>query len=189
MTLIHKPYHIALIRAHEKTETRREWKENYNGPVVGAVHMAVSADMVPEGTPPIHASHDDCDCYVQVLDKYRQPLGDVTDENARNEGDYESVAEFREGYERVYGAGAWDPEKVVTVVEYEYVGREKPDRATTIAGCPNCRPDGFDPAVEAMKALILGEDGSKAAICDYHRSKMDETARELNAAVREEADD
>lgn len=48
------------------------------------------------------------------------------DEDARKEGDYENMDEFREGYAKVYGEDAWDPEKVVAVVEFEHVGRERP---------------------------------------------------------------
>lgn len=178
MTLIHKDYHIPMIRSGSKTETRREWKENYAGPVVGSVHMAVSAGMMPEGASPIHASHDDCDCYVQVRAKYRQALGDMTDENARNEGDYESVEEFQAGYERVYGDGAWDAEKVVTVVEYVYVGREMPDMAQRIRGCPHCSPEDFRAAFEALKGLPLNTVDSTEHICEYHLPKLKAELRE-----------
>jgi len=70
-------------------------------------------------------SDEDADCYIRILDVYDQPLGDMTDEDARREGDYEDLAEFRDGYEAVYGDGAWDPEKIVTVVEFEYGGRTR----------------------------------------------------------------
>lgn len=68
-------------------------------------------------------SDKEADRYIQVLDVYEQPLGEMTDENTQSEGDYD----FRDGYEKVYGEGAWDPEKVVMVVEFDYVGRERHD--------------------------------------------------------------
>jgi len=118
-----KNYHIPMIRTGSKTETRREWERRQVVP--GNVYMATSPSMNPD-VPPIFIGHDDCDCYIRVLDVYQQPLGDMTDADARAEGDYEDLEDFREGYERVYGEGAWDPEKVVWVVEFEYVGRSRP---------------------------------------------------------------
>lgn len=111
-----KPYHIPQIRAGSKTVTRREWERRQVIP--GNVYMV---------TTELFVSHEEADCYIRVLDVYREPLGEMTDADARKEGDYETVEEFREGYERVYGPGSWDPQKVVWVVEFEYVGRTRPD--------------------------------------------------------------
>lgn len=116
--MLFKDYHLPMIRSGSKTVTRREWAENYNQPNEGTVHIA-SDEMFK--------SDDEADCYIRILEVYDQPLGDMTDEDARREGDYEDMDDFREGYERVYGDGAWDPEKVVTVVEFEYVGTERED--------------------------------------------------------------
>lgn len=118
-------YHIPMIRSGSKTETRREWKR----PAVqeGEVYRATSPSMTPDGVPAIFCSHEDCDCYIRVQKRFKQRLGSVTDEEARREGDYENVAEFREGYERVYGDGAWEANKVVWAVRFEYVGRERPE--------------------------------------------------------------
>lgn len=120
--MLFKDYHIPQIRSGSKTVTRREWDENYNSPRVGSVQIA-SAEMF--------TSDEDADCYIRILDVYEQPLGAMTDQDARQEGDYDTLGEFIEGYADVYGEGAWDPEKVVTVVEFEYVGRNRPrDQAT-----------------------------------------------------------
>lgn len=116
--MLFKDYHLPMIRSGSKTVTRREWSENYNHPNEGTVHIA-SDEMF--------TSDDGADCYIRILAVYDQPLGDMTDEDAQREGDYEDMEDFRDGYERVYGDGAWDPEKVVTVVEFEYVGRERDD--------------------------------------------------------------
>lgn len=115
--MLFKDYHILQIRSGSKTVTRREWSENYNPPTVGSVQIA-SDEMF--------TSEEDADCYIRILDIYDQPLGEMTDEDAQKEGDYETMDEFREGYEKVYGQGSWDDEKVVDVVEFEYIGRERP---------------------------------------------------------------
>lgn len=114
--MLFKPYHIPQIRAGEKTVTRREWSENYAGPSVGTVVAATTELFVPD---------EDADCYIRITERDRQPLGEMTDVDARKEGDYEDLEAFRAGYERVYGEGAWDPQKVVDVVAFEYVGEER----------------------------------------------------------------
>jgi uncharacterized protein YhfF len=115
--MLFKSWHIPQIRAGEKTVTRREWSENYAGASIGTVVAATTELFVPD---------EDADCYIRITDRYREPLGEMTDADARKEGDYEDLDAFRDGYERVYGAGAWDPAKVVDVVAFEYVGRKRP---------------------------------------------------------------
>jgi len=122
--MLFKSYHIPQIRAGEKTVTRREWSENYAGPSVGTVVAATTELFVPD---------EDADCYFRITERDRQPLGEMTDADARSEGDYEDLAAFREGYERVYGEGAWDPAKVIDVVAFEYVGRERPGEQVAVA--------------------------------------------------------
>lgn len=117
--MLFKDYHLPLIRSGEKTVTRREWADGYARPTMGSIQIA-STEMF--------TSDADADCYIRILDVFDQALGDMTDADARAEGDYEDVAAFREGYCDVYGEDAWDPEKVVAVVEFEYVGRERPCR-------------------------------------------------------------
>lgn len=116
--MLFKPYHIEQIRDGRKTATRREWSEDYNAPNVGSVIPATTKLFVPD---------NETDCYIRIVDHHRERLGDLTDADAQKEGDYETVAEFREGYRRVYGYGAWDPDKTVDVVEFEYVGRSRAD--------------------------------------------------------------
>ena len=118
--MLFKDYHLPMIRSGSKTVTRREWDDNYGRPNVGSVHIASDE---------IFTSHDEADCYIRILDVYDQPLEEMTDADAREEGDYESLAEFIGGYKKVYGEDAWDAEKVVTVVEFEYVGEERPEEA------------------------------------------------------------
>jgi len=135
--MLFKDYHIPQIRRGEKTVTRREWADNYNPPTVGSVVIA-SANLF--------TSDEEADCYIRILDIYDQPLGEMNDEDAQKEGDYGDLEEFREGYEKVYGGGAWDPKKTASVVEFEYVGEERPtdDDQQTIA------TDGGTPTRDAI---------------------------------------
>jgi len=119
--MLFKDYHIPMIRSGSKTVTRREWAENYNGPNVGTVVAAKTDLLKPD---------DKCDCFIRITEKREEPLGDVSEESARLEGDYDGVEDFREGYEEVYGPDSWDPKKVVNVVEFEYVGEERPGEDT-----------------------------------------------------------
>jgi uncharacterized protein YhfF len=114
--MLFKPHHIDQIRTGEKTVTRREWAENYHGPNVGTVVAA---------TTELFTSDDEADCFIRIMDTREEPLGEITQASAQREGDYDTVAEFREGYEAVYGEGAWQPEKEVTVVKFEYVGTNR----------------------------------------------------------------
>jgi hypothetical protein len=111
--MLFKDYHIPMIRSGSKTVTRREWAENYAGPNVGSVIAATTELFVPK---------EESDCFIEITDRYRQPLGDMADEDAQAEGDYDDLEEFVDAYEAVYGDGAWDPEKVVDVVGFRYVG-------------------------------------------------------------------
>lgn len=123
--MLFKDYHIPMIRSGSKTVTRREWDGRQAVP--GNVYQATSPAMNPDA-PPIFIGHDDCDCYIRATDVYEQPLGEMTDADARAEGDYDDLDGFRQGYERVYGEGSWDPEKVVWVVGFEYVGESRPQK-------------------------------------------------------------
>lgn len=116
--MLFKHYHIQQIRDGEKTVTRREWDER-----------RVKAGNVYQAQTEMFVSRHECDCFIRVKQVHEQQLGDMTDADARKEGDYETLEEFREGYERVYGMGSWDPDKWVWVVEFEYIGRRHPAEA------------------------------------------------------------
>lgn len=113
--MLFKPHHIRQIRLGWKTATRREWAENYAGPKEGSVIAATTELFVP---------NEEADCWIEIVDRYRQPLGEMTDEDAQKEGDYETVEEFQEAYEEI--VGPWDTEKVVDVLEFNHLGRFNP---------------------------------------------------------------
>lgn len=115
--MLFKDYHIPMIRSGSKTVTRREWDDDYTGPNVGTVVAAKTDLLKPD---------DKCDCFIRITGKREEYLGEITDYSASREGDYDGIEDFREGYEEVYGEGSWDNDKQVTVVEFEYVGEQRP---------------------------------------------------------------
>lgn len=117
--MMFQPEHIEQIRSGEKTQTRRDWAENYAGPSVGSVVMATPANLGPI------VSHQECNCYIEITRRWREPLGALSTRAADREGGY-SVAQFKELWAELNGE--WNPEQEVEVLEFEYVGRERPDR-------------------------------------------------------------
>ncbi|RYG73100.1 ASCH domain-containing protein [Lentibacillus lipolyticus] len=57
---------------------------------------------------------------VVVEDVYPQSLGEMTDENAQQEG-YESLQKYKEGITGIHGEEVWDPEITVWVHELKVV--------------------------------------------------------------------
>lgn len=109
--MLFKPHHIEKIRDGRKTATRRTWDSPQVKP--GNRYMATTA---------FAASAEKCDTWIKVFDVYEQPLGEMTDEDAKAEG-AETVDLFKATWEDI--VHAWDPEEDVYVVEFEYVGEEK----------------------------------------------------------------
>lgn len=108
--------HIVSIRDGEKTVTRRDWAPKYPRPSEGAVRMA---------TTEMFATDEECDCYIRVIDVRVEALGEMDEEDADAEGGY-TMEEFREAWEEINGE-SWDKFQMVDVIEFEYVGQERPD--------------------------------------------------------------
>lgn len=117
--MLFKPRHIEKIRNGTKTATRRDWKDGHARPNVGAIHMAQTE---------MFTSIEECDCFIRIDDVYEERLGDMTAEDARKEGGY-TLDDFREAWEQINGEGSFDPDQVVDVVEFTYVGREHPEQS------------------------------------------------------------
>lgn len=116
--MLFKKYHIPLIRAGEKTVTRRVWKPNHHRPLPGSVHMAKTNRFMTK---------EECDCFIEIDEDYareddQERLGDMTDADAQKEGDYETVEEFRESWIDINGE--WNPDEIVDVVPFSYYGRQ-----------------------------------------------------------------
>ena len=117
--MLFKERHIPLIRSGTKTATRRDWGEGYNRPTKGSVHMAQTE---------FFESDAECDCYIRICEVYQEPLGEMDHADAEKEGGY-TLEDFRRAWEVINGEGSFDPEQVVDVVEFEYVGQERPEEA------------------------------------------------------------
>ena len=106
--------HIRQIRNGEKTVTRRDWERRQVR--AGGIYIA-STEMF--------CSHEEADCYIRVTDVYEEYLGEITPAQADREGGY-TVEAFEQVWREINGS--FDPWDRITVVEFEYVGREHPDR-------------------------------------------------------------
>lgn len=105
--------HVPLIRQGEKTETRRDWDDDYHGPNPGSIIPATSEMFVPIV---------ECACFIEIETRHPERLGDITEEGANREG-YESVADFREAWRDINGE--WEPDMEVTVLRFTYHGHTK----------------------------------------------------------------
>ncbi len=117
MSILFRPRHVEAIRDGRKTATRRLWADTYPRPRDGSVRAAVTELFTPL---------EEATCFIRITNVYREPLGEMTPEDARKEGGYD-LDEFRAAWEEINGEGSWDPDQVVDVVEFEYVGRHPPD--------------------------------------------------------------
>lgn len=75
---------------------------------------------------------------IRILRKYRQRLGDMTEEDARKEGGY-TLAEFPAAWREIYGHESWDPAKEVWVYEYKLVPGSLVNRAGRCVLCGSSR--------------------------------------------------
>lgn len=116
--MMFQPEHIELIRSGDKTQTRRDWDDGYAGPNVGSVAMATPTTLGPI------VGHADCDCYIRITRRWNEPLGAISTRTADAEGAY-TVQGFKHLWEDINGE--FDPQQVVEVLEFEYVGYERPD--------------------------------------------------------------
>jgi hypothetical protein len=86
-----------------KTETRRVWKRKMAN--AGAVHQCRTL---------MYAGKDDYFGKVEILDIYEQPLGEMDEGSARNEGGY-TLPQYRHIWE-VICKQPWNPREEVYVV-------------------------------------------------------------------------
>ncbi|MBT0160641.1 ASCH domain-containing protein [Candidatus Bathyarchaeota archaeon A05DMB-2] len=57
--------------------------------------------------------------YIKITRKWRQRLGDVTEQEAKAEG-FNSLEEFQQAWKAINGS--WNPDQTVTAYEFELVG-------------------------------------------------------------------
>lgn len=101
--ILFKREHVAPILAGTKTQTRRTWARCRVK--AGSVHMLKTG-----------FGKDDSFAHVRIKDARQEPLGDITEADAKAEG-YPSIAAYIEAFERIYRT-TWDPALVVWVVDF-----------------------------------------------------------------------
>lgn len=104
--LLFKPYHVWPIWMKEKTETRRLWKRQKAVP--GSCHQAQTRMYTREYF-----------AKLDILEVFQQPLGEMTEQDAKAEGGY-TLAQYRHVLEEINGT-PWDDKQVVFVVRFEKV--------------------------------------------------------------------
>ena len=102
MMLLFKPEHVDPILKGLKTQTRR-----LNARCkIGSIHLAKTKMLSPE-----------CFAHLLINNKYKQPLGDMSEEDAIKEG-YSSVEEYIQVWNRINPNHPWAESREVDVVEF-----------------------------------------------------------------------
>jgi len=104
-----KRRHIHMIREGRKTQTRRTHKRTWK---IGRIYAIRDRWF---GKPLGH---------IKITRKFRQKLGDISSEDVKKEG-YNSLEELRRAWEEINGPDSWDPERIITVYEFEYIERTR----------------------------------------------------------------
>ncbi len=60
---------------------------------------------------------------IRVLEVYQERLGDMTEQDAWEEGGY-TLDEYKETFQRIYGF--WDDNRIVWAVKFEIIDKRKP---------------------------------------------------------------
>ena len=108
---------IELIRQGSKTETRRIWKKPHVK--VGKVYQCRTSRYAktPEDSP-----------YIKITAMRKEKLGEITDDDITKEGfvtdgtvenETSQVVMFYRLWVKLHGL--WDPDQVVTVIDFEVV--------------------------------------------------------------------
>lgn len=102
--------HLEQVLSGEKTQTRRLWDDARV--TVGKSYRAVQKD-VPGA---MFTPREEAPAYVLIRDVRREPLGDISAEDADAEGNY-TVEEYKDEWRRIHGE--WTPDCEVYVVDFE----------------------------------------------------------------------
>lgn len=105
--MLFKPQHIRMIADGTKTETRRDWKKPMAK--LGGEYKVKKSMMSKE----YYAT-------IKCTALFKQRLGDMRNKDADREGGY-TLAEFKQIWIEINGS--WDDNQIVTVVEFEMVGK------------------------------------------------------------------
>lgn len=103
--ILFKKYHIPLIKAGIKTQTRRPLGRYFK---VGSVHQIKTG-----------FTKDDYCGDLRITAVRTEKLDSITESDARKEG-YDSIDEYRKAYIDIYGS--WLDYVSVQVIDFEYMG-------------------------------------------------------------------
>ena len=117
--MLFKKKHVKLILEGRKTATRRLTGQYKRGKV-----YAVQDRLYGRAR-----------CYILIVKKYRQKLGDMSEEDIRKEG-CSSREEFIREWEESYGPGSYRPDLEVWVYEFKLVKNDFTKRRAH--GRPDC---------------------------------------------------
>lgn len=106
--MLFQPDHIVKIENGKKTVTRRLWKRWHVK--IGGTYPAQKYMYQPRAECPL----------IHCEDRYLQPLGDMTEEDADKEGGY-TLEEYRNLWEEINGVPFLN-RQVVYVIEFQYAG-------------------------------------------------------------------
>jgi len=101
-----KKQHIKLILEGRKTQTRRRHKHPWKPGRIYRIKVSWF-----KSTP----------YRIKILRRFRQRLGDMTEEDAKAEG-FNSLEEFRRAWEEIHGQ--WNPDEEVWAYEFKLIMRE-----------------------------------------------------------------
>ncbi len=103
--MLFKLYHIDPILSGLKTQTRRTW--GYARAKPGSVHLAKTE---------LHSKQ--FFARLKILEVYQQRLGDMTEQDAWEEGGY-TLDSYKDIFKQIYKF--WDDNRTVWVVKFEVV--------------------------------------------------------------------
>lgn len=110
MILFTEP-NAAFIRCGVKTATRRRGKKRWNSGTTRKCYLQL----------PISGARPFAQVYIDRV--YAQPLGAMTEADAKKEGNY-TLAAFRKGWAEMHGS--WDEKEEVWVIEFHLLRSQMP---------------------------------------------------------------
>ncbi|MCJ7443880.1 MAG: ASCH domain-containing protein [Methanotrichaceae archaeon] len=100
--------HIRMIMEGRKTQTRRNWKDQYAKRMRPGTLLAVKNSRFSK----------EIYCKIKLIDVHQERLGDISKEDASKEGCY-SIDEYQNVWEEINGMGSWKLDTFVSVVTFE----------------------------------------------------------------------
>jgi len=100
---IFKRRHLRKVLSGHKTQTRRTHKHTWKLGKTYSVRDKWFSK--PQG-------------HITITRKFKQRLGDINPQDAKKEGS-NSLEEFKQEWEKIYGPESWNPDKIVICYEFK----------------------------------------------------------------------